>query len=164
MEFSDQIKSLRVKTGLTQEQFAQKINVMRQAVSNWENDKNLPDIETLIIISTTFNVSLDDLILGGREDMNKMTEKLINDGSETKRAKMNMISTLIGAFLIVMGAMCFFIKANSVEYIDKSGILHENFYLLPVGFAFAAAGVLVIFVSCVSVLVKRHKENKKEDK
>nr|WP_254907581.1 DUF3955 domain-containing protein [Enterococcus sp. 12C11_DIV0727] len=31
---------------------------------------------------------------------------------------------------------------NSVEYIDKTGILHENFYLLPIGFLFLFAGIL----------------------
>jgi transcriptional regulator with XRE-family HTH domain len=161
MEFSDQIKSLRAETGLTQEEFARKINVTRQAVSNWENDKNLPDIETLINISTTFNVSLDDLILGGREDMNKMTEKLINDGSETKRAKMNLISTIIGSVFILIGVLCFIIKANSVEYVDKNGILHENFYLLPIGYIFAFAGIMVIVVSFAVYLIKRHNANKK---
>ena len=62
MEFSDQVKQLRRQMGLTQEQFALKINVTRQAVSNWENNRNLPDIETLIVISQVFHISLDELI------------------------------------------------------------------------------------------------------
>ena len=44
MDFGEQIKSIRQKEKLTQEQFAMKLNVSRQAVSNWENNKNLPDI------------------------------------------------------------------------------------------------------------------------
>ena len=75
MEFSEQIRQIRKDSGLTQEAFAEKVHVTRQAVSNWENNKNLPDIETLIVISQTFHVSLDELILGGKEDMNKMTEE-----------------------------------------------------------------------------------------
>lgn len=63
MEFSEQIKKLRRDQGLTQEELAAKIHVTRQAVSNWENDKNLPDLETLIVISQTFLLSLDQLIL-----------------------------------------------------------------------------------------------------
>ena len=43
MDFGEQIKSIRQKEKLTQEQFAMKLNVSRQAVSNWENNKNLPD-------------------------------------------------------------------------------------------------------------------------
>lgn len=157
MEFSDQIKQIRTDHKLTQTEFANKLHVTRQAVSNWENNKNLPDIETLIIIAETFHVSLDDLILGG-SDMNKMTEKLIADGSENKRAKFNMVSTIIGAVLMLMGFMCLFIKANSVEYVDKNGFLHENFYLLPVGFGFLFIGAFVILVTGIVFLIKRHKQ------
>ncbi|GHV97004.1 DUF3955 domain-containing protein [Lactobacillus nasalidis] len=159
MKFSEQIKKLRQEQQLTQEEFAAKIHVTRQAVSNWENDKNLPDLETLIVISQTFQLSLDQLILGGTE----MTDKLIKDGSETRRAKFNFFSSLIGGFLLLIGLICFVIKANSVEYIDKQGILHENFYLLPLGYLFLFSGLTVIMVSGVTYLFKKHRlENSKK--
>ena len=104
----------------------------RQAVSNWENNRNLPDLEMLIEINRVFHVSLDQLILGD-DNMNKMTQKLIKDTDENRKAKYNMITVLIGGFLMILGFVCFFIKANSVEYVDKQGFLHENFYLIPVG-------------------------------
>ncbi len=78
MEFGDKIKELRRQNKLTQEQFATKLTVTRQAVSNWENNRNLPDLEMLILISTIFHLSLDELILGGN-NMNHLTEKLISD-------------------------------------------------------------------------------------
>lgn len=157
MEFREQIKELRKENQLSQEQFASKIHVTRQAVSNWENDKNLPDIETLIRISDIYHVSLDQLITGGNDDMNKMTEKLIEDGSEGRRARMNLISSMIGCFLIIMGFACLWIKGHSVEYIDHVGILHENFYLIPVGFMIMLAGLIVIVASFSAYLIKRHK-------
>ena len=156
MKFSEQIKKLRWDQGLTQEELATKIHVTRQAVSNWENDKNLPDLETLIVMSQTFQLSLDQLILGGTE----MTNKLINDASETKRTKFNFWSALIGGGLMVIGFICFLIKANSVEYVDKQGFLHENFYLLPLGYLFLFSGLLIILVSRVSYLVKLRKNKK----
>lgn len=156
MEFSDSIKQLRKDNKLTQEQLASKLHVTRQAISNWENNKNLPDIETLIEIATTFHISLDQLILGGN-DMNKMTEKLIKDGNTGRSAKMNLISTIIGGFLMLGGLACFIIKALSVEYIDAQGILHENFFLIPVGFVFLAIGMLVIVVTLTAFLYnKKH--------
>ncbi|MGN0255376.1 MAG: DUF3955 domain-containing protein [Chordicoccus sp.] len=160
MQFGEQIRTIRKENGLTQEQFAVKLDVTRQAVSNWENERNLPDIEMLIRISRTFNVSLDRLILGeDREnEMNNMTEKLIEDGSETRRAKMNLVSTAIGGVLMLLGFMCFLIKALSVEYIDAQGILHENFFLIPVGFLLLSAGFLVILISGIAYLVERHKK------
>ena len=98
MNFGEQIKKLRNKENLTQQQIAEKIGVSRQAISNWENDKNLPDIEMIIFISQTFNITLDELILGGTK-MNNMTKKLINDGSKNKQIKMNLTGIKIGALL-----------------------------------------------------------------
>lgn len=60
--------------------------------------------------------------------MNNMTQKMINDGIETRRAKYNMITVIIGT------AMLLIIKGISVEYIDADGILRENFFLAPCGF------------------------------
>ena len=78
--------------------------------------------------------------------MNNMTEKLIKDGSETRRAKMNLTGIIIGALLLFAGAAGILIKAASVEYIDASGILHENFFLLPIGFLFLFAGMITFIV------------------
>ncbi|MEI5991547.1 hypothetical protein A5881_003084 [Enterococcus termitis] len=151
MEFGQKIKELRTKNQLTQEKFAIRLNVTRQAVSNWENNRNLPDLELLILISSIFHISLDELILGGN-NVNNMTEKLIKDGSKTRRAKLNLITTLVGTFLLIFGFACLFIKANSVEYVDASGILHENFYLLPIGFLFIFAGMIVFLVTGIKFI------------
>lgn len=163
MEFSDQIRSIRKKEGLTQEAFADKVGVTRQAVSNWENDKNLPDIETVIRIAGIFHVSLDQLILGGEKDMNKMTEKLVKDGSEGRRAHMNRTAAAIGLVLMIMGLMCLFIKANSVEYVDASGMLHENFYLIPVGFLMIFAGAVEMVVTGAVSWVRTRKKEQSTD-
>ncbi|MDA3973665.1 DUF3955 domain-containing protein [Enterococcus thailandicus] len=152
MEFGQKIKEIRKQNELTQEQFAQKLNVTRQAVSNWENDRNLPDLEMLIIIAELFHLSLDELILGGT-NMNNLTEKLIKDGSETTRAKFNLFTTLIGTFLLLFGFACFFIKNYSVEYVDSSGTLHENFFLVPIGFLFLFAGLVVFLATGISYLL-----------
>ncbi len=159
MEFSDQIKNLRQKKGLTQDQFARKLHVTRQAISNWENNRNLPDLAMLIEISQVFDISLDELILGDTR-MNKMTKKLIKDTDENRTAKFNMISTIIGFFLMLIGFLCFLIKAASVEYIDKHGILHENFFLLPVGYLFLFAGLIVIIVTAIVYLKNKKKAEK----
>lgn len=94
MEFSDQIKQLRKENNLSQVQYA----ITRQAVSNWKNNRNLLDLEMLIEINRVCHISLDQLILGD-DNMNKMTQKLIKDTDENRKAKYNMITTLIGGFL-----------------------------------------------------------------
>ena len=143
MDFATQIKQLRTQENLTQEQFAQKLNITRQAVSNWENNRNLPDIEMLIIISEVFDVSIERLLLKG-DKMNNMTKKIINDGNESRRAKMNLASSIIGGVLMLLGVVLLIVKSLSVEYIDELGVLHENFFLLPIGFLLLFCGVVII--------------------
>lgn len=54
MEFSDQIKQLRKENNLSQVQYAKKLHVTGQAVSNWKNNRNLLDLEMLIDIIVSF--------------------------------------------------------------------------------------------------------------
>ncbi len=157
MNFGEQFRKIRKDRGLTQEQVASKLNVSRQAISNWENNKNLPDLEMVVELSIAFDLSLDQLILGGK-DMNNMTEKLIKDGSETRRARMNLIATIIGAALLCMGVTFILIKANSVEYIDAEGFLHENFFLLPIGFFFIFSGLVTFAVTGIKNIVGKLKK------
>lgn len=133
MDFGEQIKSIRQKEKLTQEQFAMKLNVSRQAVSNWENNKNLPDIGMLILMSDVFQISLDYLIKGENE-MNNMTEKVIKDGSETRRARYNMVCSIIGSFLILIGIVLLLVKGMSVEYIDGQGYCMRISFLSQLDF------------------------------
>lgn len=153
MDFAEEIKAIRSENNLTQEEMAKKLNVTRQSVSNWENNRNLPDIEMLISISKEFKLSLDQLILGENENMNNMTEKLIKDTSEAKMLKNNTISICVGAVLLVIGILLLILKAMSVEYIDADGILHENFFLIPSGFLFMFGGFMTFMITGIRNIV-----------
>lgn len=71
MELGKQIKKYRTEANLSQEELADKVFVSRQTVSNWENDKNYPDIKSLVLLSEIFHISLDNLIKGDLERMKK---------------------------------------------------------------------------------------------
>ncbi len=62
MTLGEKIKDARLKAGLTQEQFAEKLTVSRPAVTKWEADRGIPDVENLKAISQLLNVSLDYLL------------------------------------------------------------------------------------------------------
>lgn len=68
---SGQIKKYRSIMNLSQEELAEKVYVSRQSISNWETGKNYPDIHSLLLLSSLFNVSLDQLIKGDVEMMEK---------------------------------------------------------------------------------------------
>lgn len=75
MELSNQIKKYRMDLNLSQEELAEKIYVTRQTISNWENDKSYPDVHSLLLLSTFFNISLDQLIKGDIETMKEEINK-----------------------------------------------------------------------------------------
>ncbi len=54
---------LRKTSGLTQEQISSKLNISRQAYSNYETGTRTPDLDTLLRISQLYNISLDTLII-----------------------------------------------------------------------------------------------------
>ena len=59
---NENIRRLRIERGLNQVLFAEKMNVTKQCVSNWENDNVLPSIEMLMRIADFFSVSTDYLL------------------------------------------------------------------------------------------------------
>lgn len=61
---------------MTQEEVAEKIHVSRQTISNWENGRNLPDINSLILISEIYAISLDELMKGDPKMVKKLDEKI----------------------------------------------------------------------------------------
>ncbi|RDB64554.1 transcriptional regulator [Gordonibacter sp. 28C] len=71
MELGSQIKRHRTERGLSQDDLAAKIYVSRQTVSSWENDKTYPDVESLLLLSVLFDVTVDELIKGDVEAMKK---------------------------------------------------------------------------------------------
>ena len=75
MEIGKQIKKYRTDIKLSQEALAERIFVSRQTISNWENDKNYPDMKSLLLLSSLFNVSLDILVKGDLEEMKKEIKK-----------------------------------------------------------------------------------------
>ena len=62
--FGKFIKEIRKKNNLTQKQLAEKYNVTYQAVSKWENGKNMPDMALIKQMSKDFNVSLEEMFEG----------------------------------------------------------------------------------------------------
>lgn len=62
MTFGEKLKDARKEAGLSQEQFAEKMNVSRSAVAKWETDKGMPDVNNLKVMAQLLNVSVDYLL------------------------------------------------------------------------------------------------------
>ena len=73
MDIANQIKTRREAMGLSQEELAQKVYVSRNTISNWENSRTYPDLQSLLLLGALFDTSLDTLVKG---DLDVMEEKL----------------------------------------------------------------------------------------
>ena len=108
MEMSKQIKKYRLKLHLSQEELADKIFVTRQTISNWENGKNYPDINSIVLLSTLFGISLDILVKGDLEEMkecikNEDIQKLQKDGIIFSILLVATVVSVVPLFLMVDG-------------------------------------------------------------
>lgn len=84
---------------MSQEQFAEILGVTRQTVSNWENSKNHPDIETLVDISDKFHISLDILLKGDTHMIKKMDKDIKN--SKT----LKIVTFILVSLLLLIGIL-----------------------------------------------------------
>ena len=105
MEIGKKLKNARIEAGLTQEKAAEKIDVSRQTISNWENEKSYPDIISVIALSDLYSVSLDELLKGDQ----KMAEHLEESTNVVKsNANRNKIITILSYMLVWAIAMIVF--------------------------------------------------------
>ena len=75
MELGKQIRKYRQEAQLSQDELANRVYVSRQTISNWENDKSYPDVNSLILLSEIFHVSLDILIKGDIDTMKEVIKQ-----------------------------------------------------------------------------------------
>lgn len=99
MEVGNRIREQREAKGISQDELAQKVFVSRQTVSNWERGKTLPDVQSLLLLSNLFDVSVDTLVRGDEETMAKEIENY-----ELERYKIK-VSVGLSVALIVLGAV-----------------------------------------------------------
>ncbi len=150
-EIAKNIKRFRNAKKMTQEELALKINVTRQAVSNWENNKTQPDIETLTNISNALEIGIEELIYGKKY--------IKNDESKLNEQKISVIKIILavfGAVLIAIGAVIVFF--NYWEAFPQ--ILKLTFTLLPLfcaqgfaAFVLTKKGERVLWRECAGTIL-----------
>ena len=112
MEIGKQIRKYRMEAKLSQDELADKIYVTRQTISNWENDRNYPDIRSLVLLSSVFGISLDNLVKG---DLETMKEQI--DAEDIRRFKRDQ-----RVYLIMLAGMVI-LPMPLVRYLKEWGII-----------------------------------------
>lgn len=127
MILADKIIELRKKSGLSQEELAEKMNVSRQSVSKWEGAQSIPDLDKILALSKIFGVSTDYLL---KDDFE--TEEIVStddgDGSPLRRVSMEEANrflrlnekcaprTAFGVMLCVLSPVILIILMGISEY------------------------------------------------
>lgn len=122
MSIAKRIFDLRKKAGLSQEDLANKCNVSRQAVSKWESEQAMPDIEKILQMCEVFGVSTDYLLKGNVEDK---TRRGINKSEILGYILLGLsaISTLVLLIIAsVIGGDCY-IESDNGTWFEVHGIM-----------------------------------------
>ena len=114
MELGNKIKYYRGEKELSQEELAERVYVSRQTISNWENNKSYPDINSIVLLSEIFEISIDNLIKGDVEQM----KKEINS-EEVKKLKFYatiMVILMLAALILLMPMLKFIGMYGFIPY------------------------------------------------
>ena len=165
----DNIKSIRKSKGLSQEELAIKLNVVRQTISKWEQGLSVPDAEMLISISEVFDTPVSTLLgenlsESKEDDLKVISEKLeiINlQLSQRKKEKRKIIHwTLISLCIIIIIMFLSLILLNS-PYFNWDYSKPEN-AVLGVAFhsfewLFVRIGPIILMGLLIGVFLTRKK-------
>lgn len=165
----ENIKSIRKSKGLSQEELAIKLNVVRQTISKWEQGLSVPDAEMLISISEVFETPVSTL-LGENiseskvDDLKAISEKLevINlQLLQRKNARRKMIQWLLISLciFIIIGFISLILLNSPYLNWDYS---HPESAVLGVAFhyfewLFIRLTPIILIVSIIGIVLTRKK-------
>lgn len=141
MTLGQKLKVLLKDNGMTQEDLAERLDVSRQAVGKWVNDKGIPEVGKLVQISNLFGVSLDYLL---KEDCE---EKIVSEGRDILSSGYYVSQEMLDGYLSysrhtvnqIAGGISLFILSNAFEcFGQQNTILHLLYWITM------AAGMIII--------------------
>jgi transcriptional regulator with XRE-family HTH domain len=104
---NENLNILRKTKGLSQEELAIRLNVVRQTISKWEKGLSVPDADMLIRIAEIFEISVSELLgskLDNNTDINIVSEQLsrINEQLAIKNRRAHRIWKTIAIIIAVI--------------------------------------------------------------
>ncbi len=151
------LKELRKEKGITQEQFAEKLNVSGRSVSRWETGNNMPDISLLVEIADFYDVDVREIIEGERKsemmdkEVREVAEKMA-DYANNEKGRLFKTVRLIGIIGVIILAIA--IVFQCVKY--QPSLLS----FIAVALSFAAFVAMMILTLYVNGVLQRLKKNK----
>lgn len=154
MKLGQKIAELRKKSSLSQEALAEKMNVSRQAVSKWESNQSIPDIEKIVDLSELFGVTTDYLLKNGtpsfelpgkssEEKIEKalpaITDQEIDQYLEVAKKAAHFESLSIALFFLAIASFCLFSSSVFISH----NIFGTVAYIAPIIIIAIALGYFI---------------------
>lgn len=156
------LKELRKEKGITQEEFAERLNVSGRTISRWETGTNMPDISLIVEIAEFFDVSIPEIINGKRrsEIMNEEVKEVAESLSDYANTEKETIVKSIRNYSI-MGTIAMLVYS----VLEITGFTLKNEILGTVALyceTLVSVTVILIMVHTTGVLYKLQKGRKYE--
>ena len=153
------LKELRKEKGITQEEFAENLNVSGRTVSRWETGVNMPDISLLVDIAEFFNVSIPEIINGERKseimekEVKKVAEAMSNYAGAEKSVILKRVKliSIIGLISLVIGLVM-----EAINY-DSMIPIYECMKETCLGFGVGALATMVLYTKGILEKIKNRK-------
>ena len=116
MHIGKQIKEKRLELNMTQNELAESLNVSRSTVSNWEIERNYPDVQSIVSLSKILNIPLEILL---QEDSD-VVKKITNDTKEKKHIKLKLKILYIILFVLIMSGLIYVYQSNKYQEISNA--------------------------------------------
>ena len=141
MTFGQKLRILLKDNGMTQEDLAERLEVSRQAVGKWVNDKGIPEVGKIVQISDLFGVSMDYLLKEDRDEKDVVEEKVIsNNGYYVSQEMLNgYLSYSKQNVKQITGGISLFILSNVFECFDYNNMIMSFLYWITM-----IAGISII--------------------
>ncbi len=132
----NRLKLMRSRMGLTQEDVAEKVGVSRQAVAKWEKGETLPDIESCIKLADLFEVPVDMLVRGLKEEKAAEKKQLFGCVKVNDKGQITLPASVREAFRIKPGDYVLVLAdtEKGIALMNMGSMAgDENFPVMPMG-------------------------------
>lgn len=138
---SETIYTLRRRSGLSQEQLAEKVGVSRQAVSKWESGLSTPELDKLQALSRCFQVSIDELTGSPPPQAGRKTGAEGETGRPPRDSRVGIALCLAGALCLLLFGALTVLRPAAARQMSESSVITVN-----------GAGLILVLCAALMVL------------
>ncbi len=158
MKLSEKLYKLRKMRGLSQEELADALGVSRQAISKWESDAAIPEVEKLTVISKYFGVTVDYLLNDEYDDAPNVSGVNAAATPAAATPPASKSARIVGIILLILGIMGAFVSGFLLSDIPGgAGEVANSSVVTLDGRAFLFIGCLAVCALGIFLILRRKK-------